>query len=505
MTVKRVFLIILTVWAAVTVGLDLWHSWSQPQFQSRLELYQTNLVLQATELQETDPKVGSARKALVGDAPVKNATEQYQEFRQSAQKNLDRTQKLLSASSDGSRPLETTVVKADQLLTEVDLRIGLLQIRQGQTEAAQKTWATVIQQTDGQPRLEPLSKTAGALAGLWSDPPRLFPNAESLFKKNLEGWFRYRALSRLYELQQRQDAFKTLQAEEQLAAERAFNSLAIVGGVPVLGCLIGVGILLFLGAQWLIQRKQATLAVGSMASWSTPWDGETVWQVLIFGFFLMGQIVLPLAFGIVQQLVGLSPAGLDERAKAFYILMNYLLLAAGSVLVLYQSIKAYFPLPEGWFQVRLRGNWFWWGLGGYLAALPLVILISAINQKIWQGQGGSNPILPIALEGKDSVALSLFFITAAIAAPIFEELLFRGFLLPSVTRYFPMWGAIALSSLIFAVAHLSLSEVLPLTVLGMVLGFVYVRSRNLLSSMLLHSLWNSGTLLSLFVLGSGTQ
>jgi hypothetical protein len=111
--------------------------------------------------------------------------------------------------------------------------------------------------------------------------------------------------------------------------------------------------------------------------------------------------------------------------------------------------------------------------------------------------------LPIALNGKDPVAITIFFLTAAVAAPIFEEILFRGFLLPSLTRYIPVWGAIALSSLLFAVAHLSLSEVLPLTVLGMVLAFVYARSGNLLSSMLLHSLWNTSTLVSLIVLGKG--
>ncbi|MGA9377966.1 MAG: CPBP family intramembrane glutamic endopeptidase, partial [Phormidium sp.] len=59
------------------------------------------------------------------------------------------------------------------------------------------------------------------------------------------------------------------------------------------------------------------------------------------------------------------------------------------------------------------------------------------------------------------------------------------------------------SSLIFAIAHLSLSEVLPLTTLGIVLGVVYTRSRNLLAPIFLHSLWNSGTLISLFILGSG--
>ena len=70
------------------------------------------------------------------------------------------------------------------------------------------------------------------------------------------------------------------------------------------------------------------------------------------------------------------------------------------------------------------------------------------------------------LEERDPVALGMFFFTAAVAAPVFEEILFRGFLLPSLTRYMPIWGAIGLSSLIFSAAHLSFSEVLPLTVLG---------------------------------------
>jgi membrane protease YdiL (CAAX protease family) len=326
-----------------------------------------------------------------------------------------------------------------------------------------------------------------------------------MLKQNLDSWFRYRSLAQLYKLQQRQDALTDLQAAQQATAERALTNLAIVGGIPAISGLLGTGILLFLLGQWVVRRKQSLLAPEGMAAWTVPWDGEIVWQVLIFGFFLVGQILLPLGLGVFQQAAGFNPATLSERARAFYILMNYLLLAAGGLVVLYFSIRTFLPLPDGWFQTKLRSRWFLWGIGGYFAALPLVILISLVNQKIWQGQGGSNPILPIALEGKDQGAFVLFCVTAAIAAPIFEEILFRGFLLPSLTRYMPVWGAIVLSSFIFALAHLSLSEVLPLMVLGMVLGFVYSRSRNLLASMLLHSLWNSGTLLSLFVLGSSTQ
>jgi membrane protease YdiL (CAAX protease family) len=91
--------------------------------------------------------------------------------------------------------------------------------------------------------------------------------------------------------------------------------------------------------------------------------------------------------------------------------------------------------------------------------------------------------------------------TLAIAAPFFEETLFRGFLLPSLTKIVPFWSALAISGFLFAVAHLNLADLIPLTVLGMVLGFAYMRSGNLLTPMLLHSLWNSGSFLALVALG----
>jgi len=489
------------------MGQDLLSSWNQPQIQSRLELYQTNLLLQATELQSTDASLTSATKALVGANPVKAALDQYKDVRDQAQQNLDKSQTLLQADSVQqdvveTKRLEDTRQKLSRLITELNVNIGILSAQQGQVDAALKTWAIANQQAAAQ-NLVQVADTANVLTGLWSRPPQLLPDAESTLKKNLDGWFEHRSLAHLYDLQDRPDARQELALIEQQAAEQAFDSLALIAGVPVLGCLVGTGILLFLVGQWLVQRKQALLSTVSMTSWTTPWDGEVVWQVLIVGFFLVGQVVLPVVFSILRQTPLFADLATSDRGKALLILLNYLSLAAGGLTVLYLSIKSYLPLPAGWFNISLKGRWPFWGLGGYFAALPLVILVSLINQQIWQGQGGSNPILPIALEERNTAALVIFFITAAIAAPIFEEILFRGFLLPSLTRYMPIWGAIALSSLIFAVAHLSLSEVLPLTILGMVLGFVYVRSQNLLASMMLHGLWNTGTLLSLVILGSG--
>jgi hypothetical protein len=508
MTIKRLILVVLTIFAIALMGQDLLSSWNQPQIQSRLELYQTNLLLQVTEVRSSDQNLTATAQALVGDDPQQAALKQYQAVREQAAKNLEKSQKLL-VSDEVQRDaieverLEATNRKLAQLMTELNLNIGILQTQQAKPETALATWAQTQPQITTYNLPPPLTETANVLTGLWSEPPQLLPDAESVLKKNLEGWFEHRALAQLYTLQQRRDALQELELSQQQAAAQAFQNLAIIVGVPILGCLLGTGILLFLIGQWFVRRKQSLLAAETMPTWTTPWDGEIIWQVLILGFFLVGQVVLPIAFGILRQTPVFATLGSSESGKAGLILLNYLSLAAGGLGVLYVSIKPYFPLPEGWFRVQFKANWLLWGLGGYFAALPLVILISLINQQIWQGRGGSNPILPIALEERNTVALVIFFVTAAIAAPIFEEILFRGFLLPSLTRYLPIWGAIALSSLIFAVAHLSLSEVLPLTILGMVLGFVYARSGNLLSSMLLHSLWNTGTLASLIILGSG--
>jgi membrane protease YdiL (CAAX protease family) len=170
--------------------------------------------------------------------------------------------------------------------------------------------------------------------------------------------------------------------------------------------------------------------------------------------------------------------------------------------ILQASLAAYQPLPEGWFRIKITPpQWLLWGFGGYFASVPLVLVISILSQKFLQGQGGGNPLLPILTDSQNNLPKFLLWTTLAIAAPFFEEYLFRGFLLPSLAKFLPVWGAIALSGFFFALAHLNLADIIPLTTLGIVMGFVYWRSKNLLSSMLLHCLWNSGSFFALIALG----
>jgi membrane protease YdiL (CAAX protease family) len=511
---------ILTILIVLRVVSSLLASWNEPQITSRLQLYQTDLLLNATELTlpagevETPP----VRNVLVGNDPLETALSQYQEVQDSAESTLqifrDRQTESNSPTvgddsltaptvpSPESQKLQSVIDEQATLIAKLDLRIGLLQAKQDNVSAARTTWQQMARSPSNSGTLASdtanLSETANVLLGLWSDPPRILPDAEQQIQNNLDGWFRYQSLSRLYTLQERADALAVLQTQQQAIAQKTLVKLAVIGVMPVVGSLAGIGILVFLIVQRFVKGQEAVLAHNAGVAWETPWNWEIIWQVLIVGFFLVGQLIIPLLLG----LIGFNFSAFGNRARAFYTLTYYLSMSAMGLLVLYVSIRSYLPLPKDWFRLKLSDRWFAWGLGGYVVALPLMIIVSIVNQQLWQGQGGSNPLLQIVLEEGDPVSLGIFFFTAAVAAPIFEETLFRGFLLSSLTRYLPVWGAIAVSGFIFAVAHLSLSEVLPLSLLGCILGVVYTRSRNLLAPMLLHSLWNGATMLSLFVLGS---
>lgn len=506
LSLKRLFLIIVTALVGLVVVQSLLSSWNEPQVANQLQLYQTDLLLEGSAwkgegLPEDQWPV--IREGLLGKDPVANAKKQYEEVREGAVEGMDRWQaqtapadSLANGTNAGkplARRLQTALDQQQALIHRLDLRLGLMDAYQGQPEAALERWERV---RDSDTAFAPVVRTADTLIRLWQDGDVL-PEDEAWLEQALNGWFEYRALDRLYGVEGREGERTQLQNQEQETAQAKLVKLALVGALPTLGAIVGIGLIIWLVAQRVLRGNQSVLRQNAGRGWEIPWTGEIVWQVLIVGFFFVGQILLPLVLGGL----GFSSGSLSSRGRAIFSLVYYLLMAAGSLAVLWWSIRPYRPVPKEMFSLKPSRSGLLWGLGGYFVAVPLMFGVALLNQKIWQGQGGSNPLLQTVLEEQDGVALLVFFLTAAIAAPLFEEFLFRGFLLPSLTRYVSVGWSIALSALIFAAAHLSLSEVLPLTLLGAILGFVYTRSRTLISPMVLHSAWNSATMLGLFILG----
>ncbi len=508
MSPRQVILLILSVLTTVVVALALVSSWQQPQIQSRLDLAQTNLSLQAAEW-EPPPEwdMNGLPGGIIGEDVYETAIAQYRDALNSVRRTLamNQEQRLnLPDSSVNGLPdvtqLDGAIQQAQDLKSTLELRLGILLAHGDRPEQALTLWSD-SQGDDSEP-------ITAILIDLWdaSTPPPSEDTAAAVLSNELSGWFRYRALSQLYQVQDNSQQLAALQTQEQEIAQKTLVKLVVLTLISGVTLLLGIGLLIFLIGQWFIKGESALLARNQSQSWSLDWGWDTIVQVIVVGFFIVFFIGQALTAGlllpVIYRLANIATDAASSRWQAVSIFFSYLLSGAAALAVLYRSLKPYFPLKEDWFRFRLFPG-LGWGIGGYIAAVPLVLGISLINQQIWDGKGGSNPILEIALEGQDWVAITCFFLTASVLAPVFEELMFRGFLLPSLTRYVPVWAAIVLSSLIFAVAHLSVSEVLPLATLGIVLGITYTRSRNLLAAMLMHGLWNSGTLVSLIILGGG--
>ncbi|MCY7320537.1 MAG: CPBP family intramembrane metalloprotease domain-containing protein, partial [Phormidesmis sp. CAN_BIN36] len=151
MTLKRLVLGALTILAIVLVIGDLVNSWSQPQFNSRLELYETDLQLQASEWQGN--LLNAHKPVSVDDNPVKSALESYQKAQKTTQKDIvtaeEKLEKFqLETPVVGDVTTTNQLIKQKSLLKELDLRVGVLQAQQGQVDEALKTWATVKERSD---------------------------------------------------------------------------------------------------------------------------------------------------------------------------------------------------------------------------------------------------------------------------------------------------------------------------------------------------------------------
>lgn len=79
----------------------------------------------------------------------------------------------------------------------------------------------------------------------------------------------------------------------------------------------------------------------------------------------------------------------------------------------------------------------------------------------------------------------------AILAPVMEEVLFRGILLESVREKYSSGRAIVVSALMFGVIHVIPQQVVNAFVIGLILGFIYVRTDSLWPVIIIHALNNA--------------
>lgn len=138
-------------------------------------------------------------------------------------------------------------------------------------------------------------------------------------------------------------------------------------------------------------------------------------------------------------------------------------------------------IPHLW-HGRWKEEWrgaFAWGALMALPALAAGLLWMAILRK----QGIAPGVHPLA-------AMAWLAPLSILAAPVFDEFIFRGLVFGGLRRTLSAAPAMAASAALFAVIHPPLN-MLPVFVLGLCTAYAAERSKSLLAPMLTHALYNA--------------
>ena len=134
------------------------------------------------------------------------------------------------------------------------------------------------------------------------------------------------------------------------------------------------------------------------------------------------------------------------------------------------------------------GAWFGVGLFGIAAyvILPIIILV-------WRTVSGAPPDAidqPILAEDPSTLQIVLGAVVAVIAAPLGEEVFFRGFLFGSLRGRLGFLRAGAISAFVFAIFHGDPLLIALMFFVGMALAWLYERRGSLIAPIGAHAMFN---------------
>ena len=305
-------------------------------------------------------------------------------------------------------------------------------------------------------------------------------------------------------------------AERILESARAHERLALIAAMCLFGLLMLGGFAgIAIATVFLVANvPRFAVAPRSWLSWSSG--------VSSFVVYLASYIGLSAAVEIGSEALG-------TRLAETWVDTSYLGLVIMSAAVAYAlgmwtltSLQVSIPggmesIPGGidteragldWREIGYRtksvGRDVLTGVAGFFAAIPFLLIAAMIAWGLARTvfkhiPTPQQPFEDIISQG-GVLGIVLTFIAASVVAPIVEETFFRGVLYTTLRGRMGVWGAVMLSSAMFAVVHPLPGGFLPIFALACVFALMRERTGSLLPSMVCHSVYNTVLLLVVLLL-----
>ncbi len=237
---------------------------------------------------------------------------------------------------------------------------------------------------------------------------------------------------------------------------------------------------------------------------STVWGfwGTVLWGIVITILLIVGQLIpIVIYFYLDSQ---------DRTLDAFFIFLQTIdtdafLLALSvicSAIIVVPLVLGIAKLKRGstirdyfaFYLISWR-TFFWW----FLVLLVLLVFESYLIELFGADE---IPSFMMNIEFQTVGSIWLLIFAVSIAAPLLEEIVFRGFLLKGFSDTFMgTYGAIVVTSLLWATIHLQyeFAYVFVIFIVGLVFGYARVKTNSILTPMMMHFFMNIVASLGLFM------
>ena len=227
------------------------------------------------------------------------------------------------------------------------------------------------------------------------------------------------------------------------------------------------------------------------------WTAIVVPIWVLAGFILAQVIVGLLLLGL--RAVGVSFANIDEStlqavlSAVIYVLSLVIVIGIPWVVKKYRTTLSEVGLQTTptWTDILLAP-------AGFIAYILLSFILTSIAM-----QFSFYDVDQVQDTGFTQISQGyeflLAFLTLVVIAPIAEEILFRGYLLGKLRKHVPIWLAILVTSLLFALVHFAWNVGVDVFALSIVLCLLRIGTGRLWPAILLHMMKNGLAFYILFI------
>lgn len=133
------------------------------------------------------------------------------------------------------------------------------------------------------------------------------------------------------------------------------------------------------------------------------------------------------------------------------------------------------------------------GANKLIRYLPLLWLVAGVSSWVFKKSGigsGEQETITMLIMIDDPWKYLVCVITAVVIAPVLEELFFRGIILRFLAGKMSELLALIISAAFFSLLHFNLDSLLPIFMLGFLLGKIYRETGDIRTSIWMHMLFN---------------